>query len=690
MRSQVLYLTVACFVFFFYSKEINAAELPNSSNKPQVVTKLDIQNVEIELLKQAYSIFCQLMCLIKLLNLFNSLNVLFTTRQSQELLLILSKEESVIEKHSDIRQELSRRNIDLLSSIDVDAIKKCSDLTRKLSGNICSVSSQFVEFLLELIELIQSIIYLITSYNLEISISDGFSSENVRDLLLSLNEHFSRLVLDATKQNENQEQGVNKESISMDGLSLSLSNQDLYNDESDTSLSLLGQEQDLYLECPFDNSNINKEREVSTLNNKLGNNNAENGANKKRNRNRNRKNRDGNVNSKENICQTPHSNIQPNQQDEDGRFEGASPSNTSDVRTQASITKLEASNADEGSSRGKNSTHKKHTSKKKHLQSRPDGPQPQAAFVQPAELLKLDPKGGAKQKVKTKAVTSKNNNSRSSRRSRSRSPKPCTSLRAQTGSSSRSSSPRPCTSSGVQIGSSSRSPSPRPHVSSISQVGSSLRSHSQSRGTFASLQDTSHLKGKSRSRRSRSRSRGASPTAPRTESVTEGDQSKDGELEASEALFLIQEAEEVLNEILKLEEELLNLSFQLFKKLQEMDRILLKITGRGDKFAAITTQMEIIKVALGDWIKKIDFSSNGRYVLMNAKNVLEALPPSVAARQGLASRVCGSKDCCKVGHPSDKYIVGTNNCGCRMCDCSCLFCLQHPFDSPKKSIYDVD
>ncbi|PPS96939.1 Uncharacterized protein GY17_00001008 [Cryptosporidium hominis] len=678
MKSQVLYLTVACFVFFFYSKETSAAELPNSSNKPQVVTKLDLQNVEITLLKETYSIFCQLMCLIKLLNLFNSLNNLSMARQSQELLLILSKEKNVTEKQSEIREELLKRNIDLLSSIDVDAIKKCSDLTRKLSRNICSNSSRFAEFLLELIELIQSIIYLITGYNLETSISEDFSSENVRDLLLSLNDYFLGLVLDATQQNENQEQGVNKESNSMDDLLLSLPNQDLYNDESHALSSQLGQEQDLYLECS-ENSNINKERKAPTSDNKLGNNDhVENGASKKSKRKKNRKDKDGNVNSKENICQTPPCNIQANRQDEDGRFEGASPSNTSGVKTRANITKLEASNADEGSARGKDSTHKKRTSKKKHLQSSPHGPQPQVTFVQPAELIALDPRGGAKQKVKTKTDTSKNDNRRNSRRrSRSPSPKPCTSSGAQTGSSSRSSSPRPCTSSGVQTGSSFRSHSPRPRVSSRSQAGSSLRSHLQS-------------KGKSRSRRSRSRSRDASPTAPRTGSVTEGDQSKDGELEASEALFLIQEAEETLTEILKLEDELLNLSFKLHEKLGEMDQLLFKIIGRGDKFAAIIAQMEIIKVALEDWRKKIDFSSNGKYVLMNAKDVLAAIPPSVAARQGLASRVCGSRDCCKVGHPSDKYIVGANQCGCRMCDCSCLFCLPHPFDSPKKSIYDVD
>ncbi|TRY53367.1 Signal peptide region containing protein [Cryptosporidium tyzzeri] len=653
MNSQVLYLTFACFIFFYF-KEIGAAELPNSSNKIQVATKPDIQNVDTKQLKAIYSIFCQLMCLLKLLNLFKSLNISFTTRQSQELLLLLSKEESVLAKHAEIRKELSGRKVDLLSSIDVNVVKKFSSLTSKLTKNIANDSQQFVELLLELIQVIQSIICLITSCNLEISITKGFSSESVRDSLLSLNEDLSGYILDATQQNENQEQGVNKQTVGVNNLSLSFSNEDLYNDESGTSSSPLDQELDLYLACP--NNSNNKEIKTPTSSNELRNNNAGNGANKK---NKIGKNKDNNVNSKENIDQIPHCGIQPNWQC--CRLKYVIPSNTSGVKTQAAKTKLEASNADEGGGKGNNSTPKKRTSKKKHTQN----PQSKATPVQHAEHITLDPSGGAKQKVKTRNYTSKNNNGRNSRRSRSPSPKPCTSSEAQTGSSSHSSS-------------------------SKSQVPSSQHLPSQSSGTPVNSRSTTHLKGKSGSRKSRSRSRRASPTAPMAKSITEGCQSKDRELEVSETLFFVQEAEEILTKISNFKAELLNLSFILYKKLEEMERLYQEIVHKGDKFAAIMAQMEIIKMALEDWKRKIDFSSDGKYILMNARSILEAIPASVAARLGLASRVCGDKDCCKVGHPSDKYIVGANVCGCRMCDCSCLFCLPDPSDSPRKSIYDVD
>ncbi|POM85566.1 hypothetical protein CmeUKMEL1_18060 [Cryptosporidium meleagridis] len=688
MKSQALYLIVACIVLFSYFNEISSAELPNSSSKPQVFTELDLKDVNNQQLKESYSIFSQLMCLIKLLNLFYSLNSPFIGSQSQELLLILSKEENIVDKHSMIRNELLQRNIDLLSSIDVNAIKRCSDLTRKLSRDICSNSSLFAEFLLELTETVQSIIFIITSCNLETRISEDFSTENVRDFLLSIHEHFTRIIVDVTEQNEDQGQEENKISHRIDGLSSWPSDQDLYNEEVSSSLVLLNQEQ---------NSNqshfclkINKEDESDVSQNNLGNNdNAEDGANKKSGRKKNKK---SSVKSRIDKCQATCSNLQLNQQDEGSGFEGAGLSNTSGFNKEADKAKMEVSDTDERRGRGKNVTHKEQTSKKKHLEGRPDGSRNPTIFVPPAEQLTLDPMGGARQRIKTKNHKPKKNDGRRSRKkSRSPSPKSSTSSGAQFGSSSRSPSPKPSTSSEGQIGFSLRSPSPRQRIHSNSQVSSPLSSHSQSISKHVSLQDTPNSKSKNKpSRRSRSRSRNASPTTPRTESVTAEGQSKDGELEASEALFLIQGAEETLTDILKLEEELMNLSYSLQKNLQEMNELLLKIVDRGDQFAAVKTQMLILTEALEGWKKDIDFGFNGRYVLMNAKDVLAVIPPSVAARKGLASRVCGFKDCCKVKHPSDKYTVGTNCCKCKKCDCSCLFCLPYPSNSPKKSIYDVD
>ncbi|KAH8582121.1 signal peptide protein [Cryptosporidium sp. chipmunk genotype I] len=632
MRSEVLYLTASCIIFFLYFETIGTAEFPSINDKPQVVEQKDLENIESRLLTLNYSIFCQLMYLIKLLNLFNSLNKTFTTKNSKELEVLLSAEENVRNKHAEIRNELLKRGVDLLSCINVNSIKRFSELNSKLANCMYSDTSNFIETVLELNELTLSLMQSITSFRLETFVSDGFSTENVRDLLLSISENFSTLILDVSQQNENQLQRKHTDENSTKNFSPNFVDGDLYlENASNTPQSFLQGKKSV--------SSVSNQPDKNNQNNEPGKN--------KKSRGKNRKNVSSVGNKK--------INMQVSEENKRGEFKGAGPNNSSSSKEQNNASGSKPLKSEKGSNKETQGT-KKQTSKKKHLENHGDDRQPQNVLVRHAESVRLDASGGAKQKVRGDTKQSKKKNRSNSRSSRSPSPRPHTSARLQAGSSSYR-----------------RSPSPRPHTSAELQAGLPLR-----------------IRSKSRSRR-RSRSRRTSSATRRSESAAREGQIECNKLESYSALFLVQEAEENLSELLALEAELLNLSYDLYKLFLEMNQMYQEIKHKGSKFTAVKTQIKILNTALKEWLQKMDFGNHEiKYVFLNAREVIASIPPSVAARQGLASRVCGSKDCCKVNQPGDKHIVGFNNCGCDKCDCSCIFCSPYPYNSEKRSIYDVD
>ncbi|OII74456.1 uncharacterized protein cubi_00009 [Cryptosporidium ubiquitum] len=610
MKPKTVYLGLICITFFFHFRLIDNANLHNNPNKIRILKKSDLEQVESKLLSSNLSVFNQLKCLIRLLDLLELIDKTLNVGKPGQLEILFSIKEGIDAKHSEIKDELLRRNINLLSCADVELIKRFSDLNVKLNESLYEGQTFIVESLIEFLELVRLLVTSITDLQLETFISEEISTENIRDFLLSLSEHYSNLLLSITEQNDDEkERGADEnQSENASSSSVPLSK----NQDSKATNKLIKDNKNTELERNEKNRN-RKEKKSKAFNQKEAYD-VEASLNK----------------AKLGESSQRKETLAVSQKSISGGVEQAQASGVGSIITEV----------------GDQKTHnfpKKRTNKKKHLNNdEKSRHQPENILVRHAENVKLDERGGAKQK-----------------RGRAKGPKKT-----------------------AETGSRARSTSPKPHSSRELQASSRLWSRSRS--------------GSRSRRRSRSRSGGRSEshsryTIERVHSFAQEVGNDIGELGSYSPLFLVQEAEEKLTELLKVEAELLNLSFELKNMFLKMNEISSRVECKGHRFSAVRTQVKILNQGLGRWVLDTDFDSlDIRYTMMDAGNILSNIPPSVAARQGIAARACCFKDCCKLNDPSDKHIVGFNNCDCNSCDCNCIYCSSIPDSFNKKSIYDVD
>ncbi|KAJ1608766.1 hypothetical protein OJ253_1810 [Cryptosporidium canis] len=665
---------ITCIIVLLQFDFIYTTDTPNNGDKAFIQLGISTDNIEGEVLKHCYSVICLLKNLIGLFLKLESLSILLTPNTNALIQELLKSKKGVDEQHTNTKQELLRRGYDLLFCLDTVTTKRISNVGKGIDEYLYTDQKFQTELLLELMDLIRVSIISITNLKAEIKLNDGYTTESIRDILLSLLEGFSDLVLNVS------------EDITPQPGSTTNARGRLDNDQSEQLRDLYGCEN----KDPNDNLANTSQQACSSSRNNDSNEDAKDSQgftaeSSSRNKRGNKKKKGKSINDNQGEsgaafgegAQASTSESARGQEPEQPVAGPSSSSGGVDLnreRQRQSVSK-QSEKVDPTENRPK-----KHKSKKKHLDNNQE-----KLYVPPlvmrAEDINLDERGGAKQKRKGKREFSEiiqKEGSNPGSRNYSHIDK------TQKAGGFSGSGLRPRGRSDSRSPGKSRSGS-RSRGSRRSRSGSRSRGSRRSRSGSRS-RGSRRTRSGSQTRRTRSGSRGIEPEAAQSNAS----QGEGFTTDNQQLLFLVQEAEEKLKEILDTEMVLKELSYELYLLFVKMTELYNKMTLKGHLYSGLCCQIEILSQHLTGWFKENDVNDpNWNYSLMNADSLLAKLPSSVASRKGIAAKVCNNKDCCTVNHPDDKQIVGYNECNCPYCDCNCIYCRSSD-DSDSETIYNVD